>query len=276
MTILAIGSDERSAGYLYGLADTIRIIRVDFITPQVSMLDFPRDLWVEIPGIADHYGVTHGKLNQAYFFGNPGMGYYDGPGEGPGLMARTLDLNFGLRVDHYLAINMQTFVGAIDAMGGIDVYVESPIDLNSPGSTVDPELELSVGVHHLDGNLALILARNRTLNTFQRANYQNIILNALRDRIFSPSIITELPQLIAGFQNSVQTDLSPNDINQLVCLGQKLTGNNIINQSFPENMFTPGRVYDPYRNVNTFIFTVDFDQIRSYVADFMNGTWPSP
>jgi LCP family protein required for cell wall assembly len=240
------------------------------------MLDFPRDLWVEIPGIADHYGVTHGKLNQAYFFGNPGMGYYDGPGEGPGLMARTLDLNFGLRVDHYLAINMQTFVGAIDAMGGIDVYVESPIDLNSPGSTVDPELELSVGVHHLDGNLALILARNRTLNTFQRANYQNIILNALRDRIFSPSIITELPQLIAGFQNSVQTDLSPNDINQLVCLGQKLTGNNIINQSFPENMFTPGRVYDPYRNVNTFIFTVDFDQIRSYVADFMNGTWPSP
>jgi anionic cell wall polymer biosynthesis LytR-Cps2A-Psr (LCP) family protein len=62
MTILAIGSDERNADYLYGLADAIRIIRIDFITPSVSILDFPRDLWVEIPGISDHYGITHGVL----------------------------------------------------------------------------------------------------------------------------------------------------------------------------------------------------------------------
>ena len=84
MTRLVVGSDERSEDYLYGLADSIRIVRIDFTAPKMMILDVPRDLWVEIPGIADHYGVTHGKLNQAYFFGNPGMGYYDGPGEGPG------------------------------------------------------------------------------------------------------------------------------------------------------------------------------------------------
>ena len=70
MTILVVGSDQRGTGYLYGLADSIHVVRIDFSIPNVMMVDFPRDLWVEIPGIADHYGITHGKLNQAYLFGN--------------------------------------------------------------------------------------------------------------------------------------------------------------------------------------------------------------
>ena len=85
LNILAIGSDTRATGYLYGLADVTRLVRIDFITPRVTVLEFPRDIWVEIPGISDHYGTTHGKINQAYLYGNPGMGYYDGPGQGPGL-----------------------------------------------------------------------------------------------------------------------------------------------------------------------------------------------
>lgn len=122
MTLLVIGADQR--GNLYGLADSIYIMYIDFSTPKVMIIDFPRDLWVEIPGISDHYGVTHGKINQAYFFGTPGMGYYDGPGEGPGLLARTLDLNFGLRLDHYLTVDMPIFVRMIDAVGGVDIKVE--------------------------------------------------------------------------------------------------------------------------------------------------------
>jgi hypothetical protein len=59
MMILAIGSDTRAKGYLYGLADVTRLVRVDFITPRVTVLEFPRDIWVEIPGISDHYGTTH-------------------------------------------------------------------------------------------------------------------------------------------------------------------------------------------------------------------------
>src|SRR4030066_1285480 len=125
MTILLIGSDERGDDYLYGLADSIRLVRIDFTTSEVMLLDIPRDLWVEIPDISDHYGITHGKLNQAYFFGNPGMGYYDGPGEGPGLLAQTLDLTFGLRVDRYLAVDRTTFVAVIDAIGGVDIYLDS-------------------------------------------------------------------------------------------------------------------------------------------------------
>jgi anionic cell wall polymer biosynthesis LytR-Cps2A-Psr (LCP) family protein len=47
MTVLAIGSDTRANDYLYGLSDVMRIVRVDFVTPRITVLDMPRDLWVE-------------------------------------------------------------------------------------------------------------------------------------------------------------------------------------------------------------------------------------
>ena len=102
MNILAVGSDARGDHYLYGLADIIRLVRVDFVNAQVGILEVPRDLWVDIPEISDHYGITQGKLNQAYLYGNKGLGYYDDADQGPGLLARTLNLNFGARPDHYL------------------------------------------------------------------------------------------------------------------------------------------------------------------------------
>ena len=121
MNILAVGSDARGNHYLYGLADVIRLVRVDFVNARVTILEVPRDLWVDIPGISDHYDITQGKMNQAYLYGNKGLGYYDGPGEGPGLLARTLNLNLGANPDHYLAVNMKTFESIVDAVGGIDV-----------------------------------------------------------------------------------------------------------------------------------------------------------
>ena len=274
MTILVIGSDERADDYLYGLADSIRVVRIDFTTSKAMILDIPRDLWVEIPGIADHYGITHGKLNQAYFFGNPGMGYYDGPGEGPGLLAQTLYQNFGLQVDHYLAVDRTTFVRIIDAIGGIDVKVDDTIDLNQSQENTDPKLVFEPGNHHLDGEMALKIAVNRSISIFQRARYQNIVLRALQDKLLSPAIITQLPQLITQFTQSVQTDLSPSDLNHLVCIGQALTKDNTSIVAFPEDMFTAESTYDPYRKVNTFTLGADFDQLRTYFEEFMNGIWP--
>jgi hypothetical protein len=70
-------------------------VRVDFVNPKVTVLEIPRDLWVEIPDIADDLdGQDHEKLNQAYLYGNPGFGYTDDPAQGPGMLARTLTLHF--------------------------------------------------------------------------------------------------------------------------------------------------------------------------------------
>jgi hypothetical protein len=72
MYILVVGSDSRGDNYLYGLADVIRLVRVDFVNAKVTVLEFPRDLWVQIPDIADNLnGQDHEKLNQAYLYGNP-------------------------------------------------------------------------------------------------------------------------------------------------------------------------------------------------------------
>jgi LCP family protein required for cell wall assembly len=276
MAILLIGSDSRSTGYTAGLSDSMRLVRVDFTDPGVMMVDFPRDLWVEIPGIADHHGITHAKLNQAYLFGNPGMGFYDGPGGGAGLLARTLDQNFGVQVDHYLAVDMSTFVSFIDSIGGIDIYLDSGIDLNRGSSSTDPDLVFGPGTYHLDGTQALKLARNRNPSTFQRARNQDIVLSGLRSKLLNPAMIPEIPNLIAQFAGSVQTDLSPNEISKLICLAQYINTDNTQMVEFPENMFTSQSTYDPYRNVNTFTLGADFDQLRSQLNDFMNGTWSMP
>jgi len=276
MTLLVVGSDERGNDYLYGLADSIRIVRIDFTTPGIMILDIPRDLWVDIPGISDHYGIMQGKLNQAYFFGNPGMGYYDGPGEGPGLLARTLDQNYGLKVDHYLALDRATFMEGINAIGGIDIQLNSQVDMNQGQDGANPSLVLDPGYHHLDGDMALKLAVNRFPSIFQRARYQNIVLKSLQAKLLNPSMLSELPQLVTQFAGSVQTDLSPSDINQLICVGKALTAENTEIVAFPEEMFVSGSTYDPYRQVNTFTLSVDVDLFRDYLADFMNGTWPFP
>ena len=64
MNVLLVGADTRGDNYIYGLADAIRVVRVDFVTPKVTMLEFPRDLWVEIPHISDDLnGQDHEKLN---------------------------------------------------------------------------------------------------------------------------------------------------------------------------------------------------------------------
>jgi LCP family protein required for cell wall assembly len=196
MTILAVGADNREDSYTYGLADVIRIVRVDFVTPRVTVFSLPRDLWVEIPDISDHYGITHGKLNQAYFYGTPGMGYYDGPGGAAGLLARTLDVNFGLRVDHYGVVNMKTFVRIVDAVGGVDVHLPHNVD-GRPTEDFPWDLGYySAGQHHLDGEQALTLSRIRhKYSDFFRMESQSYVICALKDKITTPAIISEIPSL---------------------------------------------------------------------------------
>ncbi len=271
MTILAIASDTRSTGYTWGLSDVMRVIRVDFITPRVTILDFPRDMWVEIPFIADNLdGQNHEKLNQAYLYGNPGDGfhYWDDPSAGPGLLARTLDLNFGVKVDHYLAVNMKTFVKIVDAVGGIDVTFNKPL----PNSN---DLELQAGLHHLDGAHALEVARNRVDGVFSRGEYQNLVLCALQKKLTNPKVVTEIPSLIKSFQGSVQTDLTPQMMSQLACLGAQLPRSNISLYSFPSDLFTGTRIYDPVFEKKVFIWNVDFNILRVYVAQFQLGKWPT-
>jgi LCP family protein required for cell wall assembly len=276
MNILVVGTDARSDSYLYGLSDVMRLVRVDFVNPKVTILEFPRDLWVEIPDIADNLkGQDHERLNQAYLYGNPGFGYTDDPAEGPGLLARTLALNFGANIDHYAAVNMRTFVKMVDAVGGIDVTLPTAVDGRTT-EDANKRLVFNAGTHHLNGTQALTLARIRIEGVFERADNQNRVLCALRDQLTSPSLITKVPNLIKSFQDAVQTDLSPQQLGQLACLGTQIRPENILFARFPQEHFKTKRQYDPVFKGKVFIWDVDFDILRDYVAQFNEGTWPQP
>lgn len=277
MVLLAIGADNRDNTYLYGLADVIRIVRVDFVTPRVTVLSLPRDLWVEVPGISEHYGITHGKLNQAYFYGNPGVGYYDGPGAGPGLLARTLALNFGIIPEHYLAVNMQTFVRIVDAVGGIDLVLEEAVD----GRPVDDRTEdmgyFPAGPHHFTGAEALRFSRIRKVdNVFRRDDRQNQVLCALREKVLSPQVLDDIPEILSAFQGSILTDLSLAQMGQLACLAPRVSPENLRMASLPEEMLTASRVYDPAQENTTFVWDIDYDFVRALAGDFLAGNWPPP
>jgi LCP family protein required for cell wall assembly len=274
MNILAIGSDARGNHYLYGLADVIRLVRVDFVNGRVAILEVPRDLWVQIPEIADHYNIAQGKLNQAYLYGNKGLGYYDGPGEGPGLLARTLSLNFGAQPDHYLAVNMHTFEAIVDAVGGIDVYLPYGISVRGPNNPKG--FAIPPGQHHIDGETALWVARIRQYSTFSRAENQNIVMCALRKKLLSPKVIPAIPRLVQDFRRNVQTDLSPEQINQFACLAQQMNGTDVVFASFPMELFKNAKTYDPQLKTTTSTIDADFNVLHDYVARFQAGVWPDP
>jgi len=208
MTLLAIGTDQRADNYKYGRADAIRVIRADYIARRISVLEFPRDLWVEIPEIADNLEQDHDKLNTAYFYGNPGLHYWDHPSEGPGLLARTLELNFGVKVDHYVAVNMNVFVDLVDALGGIDVTLAEEVDGRTDGDR-SKRLYFPAGDLHLDGEQALTLGRIRNVSVFSRAKHQNLVMCAAQKKLESPDAIMQTPQIIASFMDHIQTDLTP-------------------------------------------------------------------
>ena len=275
MNILAIGTDARGNNYSYGLADVIRLVRVDFVNPKVTVLEMPRDLWVEIPDVADNLdGQDHEKLNQAYLYGNPGFGYTDDPAQGPGLLARTLALNFGTRIDHYAAVNMRTFEKIVNAVGGVDVTLPETVDGRTATDT-NKRLLFLAGTHHLDGTQALTLARIRIEGVFARAENQNRVLCALRDKLTSPAVLPKIPELIKSFQGAIQTDLSPEQLGQLACIGTQIRSGNVVFATFPSEHFRQTRQYDPVFKKSVFVWDVDFEVLRDYISRFNDGTWPS-
>ena len=265
-------SGVASSNYLYGLADAVRIARVDFQTQEVTVLALPRDLWVGIPGLESR-GINVGKLNQAYFYGTEGMGYYSGSGYGSGLLAETLLQNYGFRADRYLAVNLNSFRIIINTLDGIDVYL--PQDVYKKVNE-QPRLFLSAGSHHLYGKDAEMLARHRiNIGDFGRINNQTIIIKAVAAKLLSPTGIAAIPALVDQLKSNVQTDLSPADISQLICLANLMDfQEDLTFITLPTELMIESMVYDPARGINTSALVGDEAKIRNFLMEFQEGIWP--
>src|SRR5574341_477790 len=250
MTVLALGTDVRPGEHRTGLTDFMRAVRVDFHGQRVTTLEFPRDLWVTIPGIEQRLGTDRQKLNTAYAYG--------GSEHGPSLLAHTLDLNFGLNVDHYIVANMSVFVEVVDALGGLDITIP-PGGIDGRTRTDRSErLVFAEGPQHLSGQQALSLARLRKVSVFERAEHQNLVMCALRKKLESPETILRLPAIMSAFMSNIQTDLTPEQINWLACLGTQMPRSNIVFAAFPRELFHSAEVYDPVPDQKVFIWDTSF------------------
>jgi anionic cell wall polymer biosynthesis LytR-Cps2A-Psr (LCP) family protein len=170
---------------------------------------------------------------------------------------------------------MNVFAEVVDALGGLDVTIP-PGGIDGRTRTDRSErLVFPEGPQHLDGTQALTLARIRNQNVFARAEHQNLVLCALRKKIESPETVLRLPGIIDSFRNNIQTDLTPEQISQLACLGTRMPRSNILFAAFPRELFQADETYDPVLKQDVFIWNADFDLLRSYVSEFQAGAWPS-
>lgn len=98
---------------------------------------------------------------------------------------------------------------------------------------------------------------------------------ALAKKLFTPTVIRKLPDLIETFYASIQTDLGIAEVSQLTCLAGKLNARKIEFMNFPEELFENVRVNDPVLGY-TSILNVNFETLKQYVQAFNKGTWLEP
>lgn len=269
MMILLVGKDLaiQSPGdpndYDQGFADAIRLVRVDFVAGRVSTVAVPRDLWVTIPGL-EEYGIEANRLKYGYAYG---YRYFEND-YGPILLARTLSENFEVALDHYVVVSLQAFADGVDAIGGIDISLDAPLDLrNASGDGY----YFPAGKNHLDGQATLNYARARPGNSSDlfRIERQTEIIQAVQERLLTPEVLPMLPRLAQSMRTSVLTDLSPADISILVCLARQMESSDITNYALDESSFTP--IEDQF---GFQAFLPDFEAIISYLSDFQAGNLP--
>ena len=189
-------------------SDTIILVHVDPEEDFVSMVSFPRDLRVEIPG----HGIN--KLNAAYAF------------EGPALTVQTVELLTGVDIDEYLEVDFAAFADITDSLGG--VYLD--IDRRYYNDNAEWELiKLSPGYQLLDGAQALDYVRFRHDQNydFGRMDRQQRFITAMREQAVGWDLPLRLPGIVDALFTNIETTLSATEILKLAYWGVKLDGSQI-------------------------------------------------
>ena len=249
--VLLIGVDYRGDGYRFGLADVIRVARIDFVNMTVNMVALPRDLIVEAPE-GRFTEVDPYKINQAYLFGTPGWDGYLGSGQGAGALAEVIEYNFGIPIDHYGVINFDTFINFIDAIDGIEVNLFQEVEGGLLG-------DFPAGPQTLDGRRALALARIRWGygDAFRVVN-QTQIMRGVLNKLTKPAYLIRVPSLIDQYKETFLTDLSIQELGTIgSCFLRNFSSDNLKNFEAPPELLTSGRVYIPTLNGNAFVYHWD-------------------
>jgi len=224
-TMILAGLDRRpgETGLAYR-TDTMMLVSIDPETNGIGILSIPRDLYVQVPGYTELQ-----RINTPMVFGESRQ-----PGYGPTLLMQTVQLNLGIRVHDFVAVDFQAFIDIVDLIGGIDVTLDYTInDSQYPNMSYgyDP-FYLPAGTHHLNGYDALRFARTRHGSSdIQRAERQQQAVFAIRDRILNldmiPQLLIQSPALWNTMSDNVYTGLSLEQVIQLGLYAKDIDMDNI-------------------------------------------------
>ncbi|MEY2566525.1 MAG: polyisoprenyl-teichoic acid--peptidoglycan teichoic acid transferase [Actinomycetota bacterium] len=220
--ILVAGSDARpNEDVRRTRSDSIHLLAINPKTLEGTVVGFPRDSWVDIPG----HGA--GKINTALQLG------------GPDLLAETVRHLTGLPVHYYVLTSFTGLAGMVDELGGVDVLVERRMNDSYSGAHFEP------GWHHFNGNEALAFCRDRhdvPNGDFSRSENQGkLILAALAKMRAEVGDDGGVRRWIQIMMRHVDLDVGADEVLPLGALARRLEPASLGNIVVPGRVGTAGK-----------------------------------
>jgi len=189
VNILLLGSDWRP-----GMGSRTDVIMLLSLMPEqglATLTSFPRDLYVDIPGIG------YERINTSQAFG------------GFELTRETFKYNFDAPIDHYMMTNFAGFVGIVDTLGGISVTATQELyDRCDLPQAINKMCYVPAGRTTMDGQTALWYVRSRySTSDFDRTRRAQEVIIAILQKTMSLNAVGRAAELYQLFQSSVETDI---------------------------------------------------------------------
>lgn len=148
------------------------------------------------------------------------------------LLARS----YGLPIDYYAHVNLDGFVNIVDAVGGVDVYIQQDMNYEDPLQNPPLSIHLKKGNQHLDGKKAEQFIRFRygyAAADIARIDAQKIFMTAFIKKVFSFDGITKIDKLLDEVNKNLTTNVSMSDAAHFVTNAISLDFANIVMLTMP-------------------------------------------
>lgn len=173
--------------------DTLIVVTFNPKTLNATMLSIPRDSYVPI---ACWSNKAENKITHAAGYGND-------------CMINTIEQYLGINIDYYAKINFKGLVKLVNAVDGVQIDVKQ--QLCTDDSSRDGQICINPGYQTLDGEQALVYARNRKAlvnGDFGRNQHQQEIVIALADKIKTVNSVSKFMEIFDTVSNSLDTNLT--------------------------------------------------------------------
>lgn len=206
--ILLLGVDSNGEGtdpFEGTRTDTIILMNIDPRSKSLNAISIPRDSKVYLPG--DH-GIQ--KINAAHAIG------------GIGMTIKTIEDTLGVKIDRYIMVHDQAVKEIVDALGGVDIYVEKNMHYNDYSGKLF--INLQKGMNHLSGKevVGYLRFRHDAMGDIGRTQRQQWFLRGLMESLKKPETITKLPEIINVANKYIKTNMSFYELSQYAGLAKHL------------------------------------------------------